>query len=268
MYIHNTLSRYTKSARAVCVGIRIFQLKEIIQKPSGLTKLSISIKKMTVFTQNMGSARDCDFARFFWKMLIMAWNVPKIIFRKKLLPRTDVRVYRNDNDFDHEKFDMNNIDFSLWRYQLTTILGWRAPAKIFSLIPRSTRPSSLVAATKSGTNYLGPSGYRWAQHHHSNPEATELLRKWIHSPTVDASQTPSSIRYNKHAQIHVTLTSALQQVDHRTSERKRWWFNLFCLFHGSWIIRHCSCKGHDYFATFKNFSPSVTKIGPCIFTIH
>ena len=105
-----------------------------------------------------------------------------------------------------------------------------APAKTFSSIPRKTRASILVAATKSGTDYLCPSGYRWAQHHHSDPEATELLREWIHSPTVDASQTSLSIRCNTYAQIHVTLKSALQQVDHRTSERKRWWFNLFCLF--------------------------------------
>ena len=50
----------------------------------------------------------------------MVWNAPKINFRKKLLARTDARVYarvwehdvdRNDNDFVHEKFEWLILTF-------------------------------------------------------------------------------------------------------------------------------------------------------------
>ena len=62
----------------------------------------------------MASARVCDFARFFEKCLKWPETHPKLFLEKNCVARIDARVYarvwghdvdRNDNDFDHEKFE-------------------------------------------------------------------------------------------------------------------------------------------------------------------
>ena len=86
----------------------------------------------------------------------MVWNAPKINFRKKLLARTDARVYarvwehdvdRNDNDFVHEKFEWIILTF---RCGDTNLLQYYVDRTSKHIFINSTQNASsiLVPATK------------------------------------------------------------------------------------------------------------------------